>query len=458
MTTVQSPSKRPSPSAFPGFPSKAPTALKLRDSCHACASSKLKCYKEKPTCSRCAKRGIICQYVATKRGGRKHDPKPSVDIGVASPTQTTAAPRATQTQDSQSSSSWFGPAFAISDTDPLPSPAITQQPSPQSSASGTSGTLFPNFLLPSDQSLSSILTGLTTEFDEFVTSPMSFSIPDASEHDSIGNAQILPTGINTSTSSSSTLFDPFPINDHSASELLGSSDFDCPSNNRASPVSDIRGHEDSHASDSSCFCFVRALSLMRELLPNHSTACKTANAQDLSKTTAQPPTIQDVIAKNEEIIEAVSTMLQCSCTQDVYLLTIMSLIVFKLLNWYAAAARPKPSSGSDQTNQQSTNSEQVVRDPARVGSYCLEGEDSARMAAQLVLGELHRVQQLVNKLSTKLRTQEAKDGRKPDVGDQSTDNESVLPLSKTMMDQLGNDLKRRLKSISLEIVEVLRRG
>ena len=208
---------------------------------------------------------------------------------------------------------------------------------------------------------------------------------------------------------------------------------------------------------------------MKQLFPDRSTTCKTSNAQNLGKTTP-PPTIQAVIAKNEQIIDAVSAMLQCSCTQDGYLLNIMSLIVFKVLGWYAAAARTTPSSGRDQAHQlpitahdhQKSCSEQVVRDSTKIGSYSLEGEDSARMAAQLVLSELHRVQQLVNKLSTKLRTQETKDaveaGTHINVSDQSIEMETSLPLSNALLDQLGKDLKKRLKSLSLEIVEALRRG
>ncbi|KAK8022718.1 hypothetical protein PG993_013485 [Apiospora rasikravindrae] len=43
----------------------------MRDSCRACANSKVKCRREKPTCSRCAKRKVPCEYLPTKRGGRK---------------------------------------------------------------------------------------------------------------------------------------------------------------------------------------------------------------------------------------------------------------------------------------------------------------------------------------------------------------------------------------------------
>ena len=44
---------------------------RLRDSCDACASAKVRCTKSKPTCTRCEKREICCQYTATKRAGRR---------------------------------------------------------------------------------------------------------------------------------------------------------------------------------------------------------------------------------------------------------------------------------------------------------------------------------------------------------------------------------------------------
>ena len=148
----------------------------------------------------------------------------------------------------------------------------------------------------------------------------------------------------------------------------------------------------------------------------------------------------------------------------------MSLIVFKVLGWYAAAARKAPSSDDDNHSMQSPRSchsrrssrfEEVLQDPAVVGSYCLDGEDSARMAAQLVLSELHRVQRLVNQLSRKLKVQTAKNGGLADtpnsLGYETSDSEMTLPLSAVMLDQLEMDLRKRLKALSYEIVEGLRR-
>src|SRR3569833_3157359 len=43
---------------------------KLRESCDECATSKIKCTREKPVCWRCRRRGLTCQYMASRRAGR----------------------------------------------------------------------------------------------------------------------------------------------------------------------------------------------------------------------------------------------------------------------------------------------------------------------------------------------------------------------------------------------------
>lgn len=85
----------------------------------------------------------------------------------------------------------------------------------------------------------------------------------------------------------------------------------------------------------------------------------------------------------------------------------------------------------------------MVQDSGKVGSYCLEGEDSARMARQLVLSELHRPQCFLNQLSAKLKMQVAKSG-------------TASPLSGSMLDQSGVGLRKQLMALSLEIVGGLR--
>lgn len=83
------------------------------------------------------------------------------------------------------------------------------------------------------------------------------------------------------------------------------------------------------------------------------------------------------------------------------------------------------------------------------------------MAAQLVLSELHRVRHLVNQLSSKLRVQATKTEGLVDApnnsGYRSADSETTLPLSMLVLEQLDVDLRKRVRALSSEIVEGLRR-
>ncbi|CEJ60096.1 hypothetical protein PMG11_08682 [Penicillium brasilianum] len=58
--------------AGPEGRSGPPPSQKLKDSCDMCSSSKVKCNKEKPLCSRCRKLGYPCSYSPARRIGRPH--------------------------------------------------------------------------------------------------------------------------------------------------------------------------------------------------------------------------------------------------------------------------------------------------------------------------------------------------------------------------------------------------
>jgi hypothetical protein len=433
--------------------STQPAAPKLRDSCDACAVSKVKCNKEKPTCARCAKRGMVCEYFITKRAGRKHDPRPSEQT--------------TPTTIPQTSSS------TSSDAGNLITPDIIQSFPSQQAISYQD--LSPNALSPADPSWW-MLTTLGTEMDDIFASPFSFSPPEPSDSDTIGGQSLFfSTG---GTGSSQSDFDPndssivipedgFVIMDDIPEPTKHSKQASLPENQSPLPSDALK--EDAltfsgFRPGSSCCCLLRALGLLKLLFRNAATACKCSKKQGYDHTDCQRPTIQSVIAENEQTIEAITSMLQCPCSQDGYLLAIMSLIVFKILAWYAAAAKETPDpSGPDQSQNldryqapsrrpSSCHAEQVLHFPTVVGSYCLEGEDQGRMAAQLVLSELHRVQRLVNELSQRLKAADGQDSIRDGDGD------ITYPFSATMLNQLEVDLRKRLRALSLEIVDTLRRG
>lgn len=269
--------------------------------------------------------------------------------------------------------------------------------------------------------------------------------------------------------------DVFSVVDEAASELPTLFKPRSPPESRATTTSDAQSFQSFQAlrSESPCCCLLRALALLKQLFVNASTACTCSRRQNYDNSVYQLPTIQSIIVENKRAIEAVDNILKCPCSQDGYLLSIISLIVFKVLGWYTAAAREPPAtdgsrgpskSRSDSERHSPCYSEQVVHSPTVVGSHSIDGEDQGRMAAQLVLGELHRVQQLINLLSQRLKghgvhnvgvdtPNSAADGQDP-----LPEGENTSPFSATMLDQLEADLRKRLRALSLEIINMLRRG
>lgn len=202
--------------------------------------------------------------------------------------------------------------------------------------------------------------------------------------------------------------------------------------------------------------------------------CAQAGVQISADAGSPFPTIQSVIAENERIVKALDSILQCSCSQDGYLITVVSLVVFKVLDWYAAAGRAAPTV---------TTADSYIPHPFQIqtrssshfaDSLCSDGENygenSGRVAAQMVLSELHRAQRLVNELSARFKGQ-GTGGAEVEVGastntpngthnaiDMLCDGEGTWPFSTTMLDQLEANLRGRLRIVSLRIVDMIRQA
>ncbi|KAG0650219.1 transcription factor [Hyphodiscus hymeniophilus] len=310
MTSIHpSPEISPRSSAPAGWP-KPPAPSKLRDSCHACASSKVKCHKEKPTCSRCAKRGIACEYFATKRAGRKHESRSTSESS-----KTEKIPRAMPTL------SWPTNLSASSEMDYLLSPSLLQPSAQQNAATPNSSDSFSNLFSPVDPFLSSVLTDLSTGFDEFTNSTVAFSLSETSDSDILNQFNFY-SGDGSGSSKSrfdsegnetllgvldtSAIFDE-PISEHS---LL--SQPQSPPSSQDSSTDDPHSNGGVQASaESPCFCLIRGLGLMKQLSPIAPTASTSPNGDNNQAATSQLPTIKTVIAENEQVIEAVANMLQC---------------------------------------------------------------------------------------------------------------------------------------------------
>lgn len=412
---------------------------KLRNSCEACASSKLKCAKEKPKCSRCAKRGLACDYFLVKKAGRKPNSRPSVAR-------------------TSSSNSFIN-------LPPPPSPSCSLEAvhlqSPDRNISETADMLRDLFG-PTDQSMCTTFTNTDTNFDDYFSSPMSLST-NGFDLNIFENADFMPTATNDGSNNAfENIPNAFGEPRDTVSKVLAFPFVDIAIKPLVSLSNEPRHHQELYSMGTSCSCLGQALALMRQIsAPSGPNTCTTWSAQG-PNTASGKPSIQAVIAQNKDTITAMSMTLNCSCLQNGYLLTVMSLIIFQVLDWYAAVARGAPSVQILHTGRSPSPSisEQALPDSTTVGNFCLEGEDSARMTAQLVLAELHCVRRLIDQLSPKLRVhaaanEEAEGAEAPES--RAVRGETALPLSAGVYIQMDVDLRRRLKAVSWEIIDLLKR-
>ncbi|KAL8830463.1 MAG: hypothetical protein Q9191_001425 [Dirinaria sp. TL-2023a] len=348
---------------------------------------------------------------------------------------------------------WFAASSSNPSTEAACSPVVMQH-TPIANVSGSFDRL-QDFFTPTDQALCSTSADQGTSLDDLFTSRIPFS--EMSDVNLFGKADFFPIGIDSSSNGSETLSDAYPLFEDAVSELFTLSFPGSTPKHSTSPSKEVQNYQEIHPTKEPCSCLVQALGFMKQLFASSSNAC-TQGLDDATATSS----IQAVIARNEATIEAVGSMLKCSCSHDGYLLAVMSLIIFRVLGLYAAVARKTPNLQGAQAclSRQSPPTEQVPQNPTIVGSYCLDGADSARMAAQLVLNELHRVRRLVDQLSSMLKLQAAKKGTGGGAETPETldlDSEMTLPLSAVMYDQLDIDLRKRLKALSWEMLDRLRR-
>ncbi|EKG11358.1 hypothetical protein MPH_11519 [Macrophomina phaseolina MS6] len=417
-----SPAQRPTGAAGP----------KLRDSCHGCATSKLKCSKEKPTCARCAKRGTVCEYFATKRAGRKLGGRRGASAANA---PQTASPL---------------PWSISPTTGSLASPNAVQLSLLRHES--TYPDILPD-LLSASSTTSSTPATLISQIDDYFASPISFfdTSDAANGADCPPGAQDITSLLDQSGTSLLMQEDAFSAIDEVIPDLDSTFQPQTPPEARPCPS------RSEFLSESPCCCLIRALGLLRKLFPNPSMSCASSETRGSERDggSDQPPALESVVRENERTVEAVSSMLECPCSEDGYLLSIMSLVVLKVLGWYAAAARKEARSdeGRIPPPQQQQHAEEALKSRgAAVASYRGDGEDHRRMAAQTVLSELHRVQRLINALSQRLKSL----GQRSGSAHAHADGQGALPFPTTMLDQFEVDLRKRLRDLSTGIVDMLR--
>ena len=84
---------------------------KIRDSCNNCSGQKIRCGKQRPSCARCATKGLVCNYSFSQRTGRRSASSSNAQtVGLTnlpSSNNNTTSPSVTDSQ------SLFGPTITM---------------------------------------------------------------------------------------------------------------------------------------------------------------------------------------------------------------------------------------------------------------------------------------------------------------------------------------------------------
>ncbi|KAL8927716.1 MAG: hypothetical protein Q9208_002131 [Pyrenodesmia sp. 3 TL-2023] len=381
-----------------------PSGVKLRDSCESCASSKVKCSRDKPTCRRCAERGTKCLYSIQQRTGRKFRRRDSIS----------------------SNASFF--------------PDLEQA----AGAAGLSG--FDSSFGALDEN-----TILSTTSDGFMPSHTptdSLSLPVMAHPD------LRPEHSRSFAAGNSTYADPNALFQSyerflSASGEMGleGEDFGLASLTSSFPIVD--GDLGVAGSQQPPDTLETALRLMQQLScgedqPSPTSPTKTShNHQE-----TQPPQLQMVMDRNRLAIEAVHSTLQTTRSQDGYFLVVVCLVVSKVLTTYASAVRVSKASETE-------------RRRSSVSASSTLGKSKDAMAAQRVLDALYQVQASMDQLGVKMQLWAKRNATSgsdtfPIGNDTSHTTPVGFPFSATVLNHLYTEVRKRLSTLSLGLIDELK--
>lgn len=380
---------------------------KIRESCNTCSSQKIRCGKQRPICSRCAARGIECNYSYSQRTGRRAAMRP-----LSTETISTAASRSRENGHPQKS-------ISMSMTPSLTPP--------------TTGIMMDGVDTFSFEDLENITTngfhasdGQAQDADTNISSDPFWLAGDAAPTscNSFGNGtRPVPTEeeIGSLDLSFTTNADWHPLQS-TASEA----DPECSTTPTAAepiqesatpPAGFVAGRH--HRQD----CMTLALHVVDSLhVPRDQ--CNSAASDPMAWMQAPTESSRDVDAVlllNRDAIKTIDRILDCPCSADQSVALACYLATAKIIYWYATATgisvdgfEAEDNSNGNTSANTSTNAGQgllgdetrsktmqnrVVSRPILMGRYCLDADTQRSVLAKVILSELkEHIQPLMNRL------------------------------------------------------------
>lgn len=108
------------------------------------------------------------------------------------------------------------------------------------------------------------------------------------------------------------------------------------------------------------------------------------------------PTLDAVLSTNKTAVDKLYILLNCPCSANPHFSTTIAFTITKILSWFQAIAGANQPGTDSPVN---TQMEAFTHTPISLGDFRLESEDEDTFRTQLVLGELRKVEKLIDKFS-----------------------------------------------------------
>jgi hypothetical protein len=119
------------------------------------------------------------------------------------------------------------------------------------------------------------------------------------------------------------------------------------------------------------------------------------SSNDFNGTSDGLPTLDAVLSTNKSAVDKLYVLLSCPCSANPHFSTTIAFTVTKILSWYQAIA----GVNGQEDGMINTQMEAFTHTPIQLGDFRLEVEDEDTFRTQLILGELRKVEKLIDQFS-----------------------------------------------------------
>jgi Aflatoxin regulatory protein/Fungal Zn(2)-Cys(6) binuclear cluster domain len=404
---------------------------RLKDSCNSCALAKVKCNREKPVCSRCQDRDLVCCYGLSHRSGRRRTASRILNNTV---TETTTASNIAMPTDSCTLPQGFSSRAELSsflrDTSNSSTTKIFHDP-----RSDEGNLLSPPFtpsalgvnmdIQASSQSDMTTFSYLDSDFPNSV-SHVPYSQSFGQELEMLASASAGADQLATSVSIGS-YWNPSPDMNGSASQAPG--------------------HEailNQQLFSANSNCLLQALGLLAMLEGNEQAYSSTISKVTTSSYFSHFLPMTGEIPTYRTALESAMSTLKCPCSaNNDQLIILVCFIGFRIMARYAATVRE----GHERGEVFSLHSADNPMDSNTSEQFKYQSDMELRDRAQVVLGELHYVDLLIEMLSQRFEKE-----RSDPISRGYTSGSDDACISISIFAQLEADLRKRRRAIATDIM------